>query len=98
MFALENYIKQCDRSQAAIFGYLREMILACSTEIQEDITNNTPTYKLGDKVFSVSNGALGTTLSFSRSTDSFPKPLHFKSAKEIDLESVYLSIKSSLLN
>lgn len=98
MFALENYIKQCDRSQATIFGYLREIILSCSTDIQEEITNNQPTYKLGNKVFSVSNEIQGTTLSFSHRTDLFPKPLFFKSAKEIDLEGLYTSIHKTLKN
>lgn len=96
MFALENYIKQCDSSQATIFGYLREMILSCSTDIKEEITDNQPTYKLGNKIFSVSNQIQGTTLTFSHTTDSFPKPLFFKSAKEIDLEALYASIKSTL--
>lgn len=98
MFALENYIKQCNRSEATIFSYLREMILSCSSEIQEEITNNTPTYKLGNKTFYVSKGTLGTTLTFSQSTAFFPKPLVFKSAKEIDLDSVYSSIKKALKN
>ncbi len=96
MFALENYIKQCNRSQAAIFGYLREMILSCSTDIKEEINDNKPTYKLGSKVFSVSNQSVGTTLSFSDgATDAFPKPLHFKSIKEIDIDKVYTSIKNA---
>ncbi len=99
MFDLENYIKQCDQSQAAIFGYLREMILSCSTEIHEEVTDNKPTYKLGTKVFSVSNKSIGTTLSFSDiNNEAFPKPLHFNSIKEIDMVSVYSSIQKALYN
>lgn len=99
MFALENYIKQCNRSQATIFGYLREMILSCSKEIKEEITDNQPTYKLGNKVFSVSNKSVGTTLSFSDiKNNAFPKPLHFNSVKEMDIDSVYTSIKKALYN
>lgn len=98
MFALENYIKQCNPSQATIFGYLREMILSCSTEIQEEITNNQPTYKLGNKVFSVSNESLGTTLTFSQNSDSFPQPLFFKSAKEMDIDTIYSSISQAFKN
>ena len=96
MFALENYIKQCNHSQATIFGYLREMILSCSTDIKEEITDNQPTYKLGSKIFSVSNQTKGTKLTFSHSTASFPEPLFFKSAKEIDIDTLYASIKSAL--
>lgn len=98
MFALENYIKQCSHSQAAIFGYLREMILSCSNDIEEEITDNTPTYTLGSKVFSVNNQSVGTMLTFHDEDTTSPQPLHFKSHKEMNIEEVFSIIKKAIHN
>lgn len=64
MLAIENYIKGCSNTQAAIFGYLREIILSFSPNVEEDMSKNTPYYHLNGGVCYINNHNKGTALSF----------------------------------
>lgn len=109
MLALENYIKNCTNSQAAIFGYLREMILSVAPGINEDVRNNTPVYEYYGNLCEVKKTDNGTMLTFSNgielddpyqdliSTESIAeKAIHFTSYKEIDTTKVLSFIKQAI--
>ncbi len=64
MLAIENYIKGCSNTQAAIFGYLREIILSFSPLIEEDMSGNTPYYYLNGGLCYINKETKGSSLSF----------------------------------
>lgn len=111
MLALENYIKNCTSKQAAIFGYLREMILSVSPGINETMQNNIPVYEYYGEFCMVKKTDNGTLLSFCHgielddpnndlvSTGPIDeKSIFFSSFKEIDTNKVLSFIKQACLS
>lgn len=101
MRAIENYIMECSNTQAAIFGYLREIILSFSPNVEEDMSHNTPYYYINGGACYINNQNKGTALSFCNAhllTDpegvSFPtdgqneKHIFFNSIKEVNADLV----------
>lgn len=111
MLALENYIKDCTNRQAAIFGYLREMILSVSPGINEIMLNNMPVYDYYGEICTVKKTDKGTLLSFCHGIElddpnndllsTGPineKSIFFSSFKEIDTNKVLSFIKQACLS
>lgn len=101
MFAIEHYIMNCSNTQAAIFGYLREIILSFSPNVEEDMSNNTPYYYINGGACYINNHNKGTALSFCNAhlltdpesvllpTDGQnEKHIYFNSIKEVDADLV----------
>jgi hypothetical protein len=109
MLALENYIKECTNTQAAIFGYLREIILSFSPDIEEGIMGDMPYYHSNGGVCYINNDNLGTSLSFCNGTELYDpngvlkpaekfeeKKIHFNSKREVNPDVVLTILKQAI--
>lgn len=111
MVTLESFIMKCSNSQAAIFCYLREMILSCSKDIVEEVRDNAPHYDYFGGLCYINNQSSGeTVLSFCQGSeleDPFEqlkpgnnytdKTLRFSSIKEIDYNKVLYILRQALM-
>lgn len=111
MFTIEKFIMQCSNSQAAVFCYLREMILSCSREITEEVRDNAPHYDYFGGVCYINHQSSGeTVLSFCHGNeleDPFQqlknddrytvRSLRFSSIKEVDYHKVLFIVRQALL-
>jgi hypothetical protein len=93
MLALENYIKECTNTQAAIFGYLREIILSFSPDIEEDISADKPFYHSNGAVCYINNDNAGTSLSFCNGTELYDPSGVLKPAERFEEKKIHYNSK-----
>jgi hypothetical protein len=100
MPSLEQHIMECNRTQAAIFCYLRQVILSISPEIREEIKTNSAHYKYHGVEYSVKNVPTGTVLYVKHKSSTFgraaEKTFHFASHREIDAERLISTLTNAV--
>ena len=100
MPSLEQHIMECNRAQASIFGYLRQVILSLSPDITEEVRGNTAYYNHRGIEYSVRNVTTGTVLYVKSKNSSFgrasEKTFHFASFREIDADKLISSLTSAV--
>lgn len=90
----------CNRSQAAIFCYLRQVILSLSPDIMEEVLANGATYKYRGIEYNIKNVPTGTVLYVKHKRSSFgqaaEKTFHFTSTREIDADMLISSLTTAV--